>query len=84
MIRRLILEPSPVKVDASGILFACAVKVGDVAPTPISKIIALPAQRGTPSFFSSPTLVDIGFSFNLRPRDFVGLGLDLPLAAIIS
>ena len=78
------LAPSPVKVDASGILLASALKVGDTAPTVVSKIIALLAQRGIPSFFSSPTLVDIGFSFNLRPRDFVGLGLDLPLAAIIS
>jgi hypothetical protein len=75
-------DPSPVKVDASGILLACDVKVGLVAPTPISKIIALPAQRGTPSFFSSPTVVVIGLSLNLLPKERVGLGFPFPLATI--
>ena len=62
----------PVKVEASGIELACLEIVGDIAPTVVSKSIALVAQRGIPSFFISPTVVPIGFCANLVPN-FLGL-----------
>jgi len=84
MILARILAPSPVKVDASGILLACDDKVGEVAPIAVSKIILLPAQRGTPSFFISATVVFIGLSLNLLPKDLGLVVRFFVLGAMIS